>query len=175
MNITFTKATINDLSQIFELQQETWLDTYPNKAEGLRIEDIQSRFIGLSEEEKEQQQERYQQRLDDLNILFILAKHNQKVVGYCEASKRDEQHRIYGIYVSPKYQRQGIGGKLISNAFSWLGDEQPISLNVASYNKKAINFYKKHGFTQTGKTVQDPAGTLPSGAVIPEIEMKKNV
>lgn len=174
MNITLVEATTHDLSQIFELQQETWLDTYPNKAEGLSVEDIQSRFIGLSKKEKEKRRKRYQQRLDDPDIHFMLAKHSQKIVGYCEASKREGQHRIYGIYVSPEYQRLGIGGKLIGDAFSWLGDEVPIFLNVASYNKKAINFYKKHGFTQTGKTIQDPAGTLPSGAVIPEIEMKKN-
>lgn len=174
MNITLAEATTHDLFQIFELQQETWLDTYPNNAEGLTVEDIQSRFIGLSEEAKEKRRKRYQRRLDDPDIHFMLAKHNQKVVGYCEASKREGEHRIYGIYVSPEYQRQGIGRRLIGDAFSWLGDEEPIFLNVASYNKKAINFYKKYEFTQTGKTVQDPAGALPSGAVIPEIEMKKN-
>jgi GNAT superfamily N-acetyltransferase len=174
MEVTFQQAANSDVPQIFALQEITWPDTYPNEKHQITVEDIQAKFTDLTEEEKQNKISRYQRRIADPDTFFLLAKKGQTLVGYCTASKKNKEHRIYSIYVLPEYQRQGIGSQLIQSAFKWLGNEAPILLNVASYNQKAINFYQKHGFVKTGKKVQDPAAKLPSGAVIPEIEMVKH-
>lgn len=50
---------------------------------------------------------------------------------------------IAGLFVSNKYQHNGIGSKLIEKCKSYY----PIlRLDVYAKNLKAINFYKKHGF-----------------------------
>jgi hypothetical protein len=55
-----------------------------------------------------------------------------------------------------------------------LGSAKDVSVNVAAYNQKAIGFYERMGFVKTNKAnVCDPASRLPSGKIIPEIEMVK--
>ena len=44
-------------------------------------------------------------------------------------------------------------------------------VHVASYNERAINFYKKLGFQSTGKIFLDERFKLRNGAIIPELEM----
>jgi ribosomal protein S18 acetylase RimI-like enzyme len=59
------------------------------------------------------------------------------------------------MYVSPKAQGTGIGGKLIRKALEWHGDEQEVYLHVVSYNDSAIGFYERYGFLKTGKILPE--------------------
>jgi len=54
---------------------------------------------------------------------------------------------------------------------------EDILANVARYNKEAIDFYLKFGFTETGKEgILDKVVKPPSGKFIPEIEsIKKTI
>ena len=174
MSIIFKEATNKDISQIFNLQRVAWLATYPNKEYNIKLSDIKSKFLNLSNKEWEDKKARYRSRISDPNIFFLLAKEGGKVVGYCQAIKNHSEHRIGAIYVSPDRQRQGVGSRMFEKALDWLGSSQPIFLNVASYNQQAINFYQKFSFYLTGKIVEDPAGVLPTGTIIPEIEMKRD-
>lgn len=54
-----------------------------------------------------------------------------------------ESSYIAGLFVSNKYQSNGIGGELLERC----KQEYPIlRLDVYTKNLKAVNFYKKHGF-----------------------------
>ncbi|WMM25236.1 N-acetyltransferase [Tissierella sp. MB52-C2] len=54
-----------------------------------------------------------------------------------------ENSYIAGLFVSNKYQNEGIGSKLLERCKE---DYFVLSLDVYAKNLKAINFYKKHGF-----------------------------
>lgn len=170
-NLIIRAAKFYDLPQIFKLQQETWLATYPNEQYKISVSDINSKFKGLSLFEKIDWYQRYLKRIYNKNTLFLLCKNSGRLVGYCEANKKPSQHRIFGIYIHPSQQKSGLGSELLQRALDWLGEKETVYLNVAIYNDQAINFYHKFGFRKAGPVPTDSAGRLKSGAVIPEIEM----
>jgi len=65
----------------------------------------------------------------------------------------------------------GVGCELLSIAQKFFGLKESIVVHVAVYNKKAIDFYRKNGFSETGRSWDDEQFRLKSGAIIPEIEM----
>ena len=174
MNTIIRKSTPNDVYEIREVQRITWLDTYPNKEEGITVEDIINRFRADKTSQGKKKIEEYRKRYQDKNTAMWVIEIKNKIIGFCMATKEDKNGRIQAIYVLPSHQSKGLGSKLIKETFKWLGDSKDILLNVASYNSKAINFYIKHGFIKTGKEgTLDDAAKLPSGKIIPEIELIK--
>jgi len=110
----------------------------------------------------------------DKNRQAWITRFNGKVIGFCVANKEKEKGRVSALYILPGYQRKGAGSKLIQKALRWLDDNKDIYVNVVEYNLKAVNFYKKHGFSETGRGgFLDSAAVLPSGKRIPEIELLK--
>jgi ribosomal protein S18 acetylase RimI-like enzyme len=172
MAIKIHKSTSNDVYGIREVQRETWLNTYPNVKEGITIKDVESRFKDDSTPEGRRKIEERKKRYKDKNSQVWVAEENERIIGFCEAIKENENNRIQAIYVLPSYQGKGIGRRLIKKAFAWLGKDKDIYVNVARYNQQAIDFYKKNGFEETGRSgVFDSAAKLPSGKSIPEIEL----
>jgi GNAT superfamily N-acetyltransferase len=75
------------------------------------------------------------------------------------------------IYVLPSFHRKGIGTKLWQEVKKFAIPGKDITVNVAVYNQKAINFYKKIGFEDTGKRWSDEKWKMKSGATIPEMQL----
>jgi GNAT superfamily N-acetyltransferase len=175
MKIAIRKSVPDDVYGIREVQRANWLKTYPSSEEGITIEDIIRKFeIDKTPEGIEKIEER-KKKYEDRNIGTWVAEADGNIVGYCMAIKEEEHNRVGAIYVLPTYHRKGLGGQLIEKAFAWLGDRKDILINVARYNKQAINFYNKLGFLETGKEgALDSAAKLPCGKFIPEIELVKN-
>ena len=163
MKTQVRKSVPNDVYGIHEVTKITWLKTYPNIEEGITVEDIKEKFkMDETSEGKN-------------NINTWVAEDKDKIIGFCMAIKEGKNNRVGAIYVIPSFQREGLGKQLIERAFDWLGDGKDILINVARYNKQAINFYEKLGFVKTGKSgALDSAAKLPSGKFIPEIELVKN-
>lgn len=174
MDIRITDATSDDVESIRELLRITWLATYPNEEFGITREDIQQNFDVSTPEAKERLKNRKKNININPNNHEWVVKLGDKVIGWSLA-KKGEQNHIQTLYVLPEYQGQGVGGKLLARVIEWFGKAQAVYLHVASYNQKAINFYKKFGFVETGQPVKNDLQPLPSGAVIPEIEMVKRV
>ncbi len=159
-------ATPADIPGIKKVRRETWISTYPNEQYGVTEEDVKKRFMV-----KQPRVEQVGLINSDVLKTWVAKVHGQ-AVGYCTAQK-GALHRIHTLYVLPAFQNQRIGTKLIGTAMNWLGKRNDIYINVAVYNKKAISFYETLGFVliDNGNVVE--GFTLPSGAVIPEIEMVK--
>jgi GNAT superfamily N-acetyltransferase len=175
MKIQIRKSVPNDAYGIREVQKITWLKTYPNRKEGITIKDIKEKFkIDKTPEGKRKIEER-KKKYKDKNTNIWVAEDEINIIGFCSAIKEKKNNRIGAIYVLPGFQRKGLGKQLVKKAFAWLGDRKDILINVARYNKQAINFYGKLGFVETGKTgTLDSAARLPSGKFIPEIELVKH-
>lgn len=85
------------------------------------------------------------------NRVYLIATSEQKVVGYIGALDTIDDYNIVGIAVDNKYQRQGVGAKLLKELIRIANDNQiqTLSLEVDEKNEKAIDFYKKNGFKVT--------------------------
>ncbi len=81
-----------------------------------------------------------------------------KPVGYVALAIKDFGYRkskyveIENIGINPEYRSQGIGKLLVDETVKWAKEQKATKLFVSAYwnNKKAINFYKKNGFYESG-------------------------
>lgn len=64
---------------------------------------------------------------------------------------------IAGLFVSSKYQSQGIGGKLLEKCKQ---DHSDLNLDVYAKNLKAVNFYKNHGFKVAQEKENEETGEI---------------
>lgn len=65
----------------------------------------------------------------------------------------------------------GLSKKLFYEAYKLLNPENDTVLDVFSLNSKAINFYKKLGFSETGKKFFDKKYTGSEGKALEITEM----
>lgn len=83
---------------------------------------------------------------------------DDKPVGYVALSIKNFGYRkskyveIENIGDDPKFRSQGIGVKLMGEIVKWAKEQNATKLYVSAYwgNKRAINFYKKNGFYESG-------------------------
>ena len=63
---------------------------------------------------------------------------------------------IYDLYVRPQFRNRGMGSALLKNALDELKRRgvEIVQLTVVSKNNRALNLYKKHGFTETLKIMR---------------------
>ena len=78
--------------------------------------------------------------------------YDNKVIGFIHISSNYEIIDILNIVVDQKYEKQGIGTKLINYIIKKKDTiVSKIMLEVREDNLKAINFYKKNNFTIIAK------------------------
>ncbi len=148
----------------------TWLDTYPNEESGITREAIEERYKDrLTPEGVAKFAEKIAR--PEPNSQFLVARMGEKIIGVCRVRKDEKQNQLGAIYVLPEYQRLGVGDKLWQEAKKFFDAGKDIIVNVAIYNNKAINFYKKLGFIDTGKRFAEENFRLARDISIPEMEM----
>jgi ribosomal-protein-alanine N-acetyltransferase len=80
---------------------------------------------------------------------FIVADYGHKIIGFIVGVKiNDILSKILMVSISEQFQNKKIGSELLSYFLRKISEEgiKFIELEVRTDNKKAINFYKKHGF-----------------------------
>ncbi len=86
---------------------------------------------------------------------MIIAELEGKPVGYLAGTKKEFDYRnvkiaeLSNMGVSPKYRSQGIGSLLVQEFKAWSRRNgfQTIYVNAYFHNLKAIDFYKRLGFS----------------------------
>lgn len=172
MKIKIQKAQIEDIPQIQEVYYKSWLDVYPDEKVGITIEDIEEAW---RERHAEDKYEKRKALISDSSgrSIFLVAKDGDAVVGVFILMKHDRCNELGSIYILPEYQRQGIGKMFWQWADGFFEDGKEVFVRVADYNMKAISFYEKLGFADTGTRYTRDKFTMPvSGVKIPEMEMK---
>lgn len=62
---------------------------------------------------------------------------------------------LAALFIDPERQGEGLGGRLLKQAQA----ERPsLTLKVYEQNEKAAAFYKRHGFTELEKTLDEATG-----------------
>lgn len=170
MSIKIEDARPEHVEGIQEVFYRAWLATYPNEEAGITIDDVEDRFKDRNSEEK--LAKRREDILNqDLNKKIIVALDGHKIVGVCRATKDEKENRLSAMYVLPEYQGQGIGTQLWNEIRDFFDRSKDILVGVATYNQKAINFYTKLGFEDSGRRYTEERLRMKSGAILPEMDM----
>lgn len=90
--------------------------------------------------------------LSDEKYIYLVALHNEKVVGYCGIYYVLDEADITNIAVLEEYRGRGIGEQLIKCIISKCLEKECTSLflEVRKSNISALGLYKKAGFTEIG-------------------------
>lgn len=170
-NFRIEDAKPEDVEAMRSIVRDAWVALYPNEKYGVTAEDILA-IDWYKPEGIERSKKNIIENLDTMRT-WVLKDSENKIVGFCKVEKFAHYGEVDSMYVIPEHKGKGLGKKLMDKAFEWLGSEQDIILKVVSYNSRAIEFYKKMGFKETGKDVTYRGTKLPSGIDIPRIEMIK--
>jgi len=170
--ITIARATPEDVIGIQDVAYQGWLATYPNAEHGITVEDIEDRY------KDRHAKERIAQRREQIanppeGQAILIAKEGDRIVGFCLAAKHPDRNQLYAIYVLPQYHGRGIGTAMWQEAQRHLDSSKHTIVEVAIYNAQAIQFYGGLGFADTGKRMSNAKFKMKSGAVIPEMEMRR--
>jgi len=106
------------------------------------------------------------------DILFVAKNETNQIVGCCFADKGKDINKIEAVYLLDEYQGSGLAKRLYNEALKFLNPITDTYLDVFSLNTKAVNFYKKMGFCETGKKFFDDRFIDESGKSLEITEMK---
>jgi ribosomal protein S18 acetylase RimI-like enzyme len=105
---------------------------------------------------------------------------NQEIIGCVMLVKKTDKLYLGMLTVSPDLQGGGIGKKLLKAAdnFAKENDYSKIGMTVISVRTELINWYKRHGYVDTGEKepfpMNDPNFGLPKQH-LEFIVMEKNI
>lgn len=152
MNTVIRDAENKDAEDIQRLYYETWLSTYISPENGIAIENLKKRFDKILSEKSIEWLKNFIDSGIPENHKYLVAENDyNKIVGVMYIEKEPDHNRIQGLYILPNYQGMGIGTSLWNMAKSFIDTRNKTIIDVATYNDKAIEFYKKLGFIETKK------------------------
>jgi ribosomal protein S18 acetylase RimI-like enzyme len=159
-----------DVEGMLNVSYKTWLDIYPNEEAGITVDDIKESFKDSFTEESIRSR---QERIENLpaNEWRVVAKVNEVVVGFATMVRNEEYNQLRSIYILPEFQGKGIGTMLWNEVKMFADPTKNTIVQVVTYNEQAIGFYQKLGFEDTGKRFIDERFRMPSGNILPEMEM----
>ncbi len=169
-NIFIREAVPDDAKDIINVYYKTWLDTYPNDDLGITKDDIEDKYKNSFTEENINIQKERILNLPENQKRFV-AIIDDSIVGVSSVIRDENFNQLKTIYVLPEYQGKGVGKKLWGAMKIFIDFNKDTTVNVATYNKKAIGFYENLGFIDSGKRWVDEKWKMRSGAVLPEMEM----
>lgn len=82
---------------------------------------------------------------------YGIVRENDADIGYVSyevSHNKSDKTKIHKLYISPEYQRQGMGKMMVEYVAQRAieANNNALFLNVNKYNNGAIDFYKKHHF-----------------------------
>jgi len=123
------KVNIDDFDFLYKLKKKT-------------LKDYISKIWGWDEE----WQKNYFTKNFKPEVLKIITK-SEKAIGCISFLEETESYFLSLIEISPEYQNQGIGTKLINDLISEARiANRPVKLHVLKINERAQKLYKKLGF-----------------------------
>ncbi|OZB95399.1 GNAT family N-acetyltransferase [Paenibacillus sp. XY044] len=151
MSVKITKCSREDLRRLQEISIETFTDTFKDQNSPDNLKTYLERAFNTDQLEKE-----LANNLSEFYFIFF----DEELAGFLKVNMNDAQSEKMGdnsleierIYIRSRFQRKGLGQYLINKAMETAikHNKEMIWLGVWEKNEKAIQFYKKIGFVQTG-------------------------
>lgn len=126
-NLILEKMKEQDLHQVMEIEKKSFSDPWNRSF--------------------------FSQDIDNQSALPLVAKADDKIIGYVCLWKILDEIQISNIAVSPERRRRGIGEEMMQRVLKMAKEEdyRRISLDVRISNKAAISLYEKFGFREAGR------------------------
>ncbi len=95
----------------------------------------------------------------------FIAECNSQIIGYLASAISTKLYlatnpiaEIENMFIKEAYRQQGIGSQLVAAFKDWATDQGAHRLKVGAfaYNHSALNFYRKHGFTDFEVILEQP-------------------
>lgn len=136
MNLSFRKATGDDVELIHELAQKIWREHYPaiitmEQIEFMLLNRYSLKVIAGGMKSGEE---------------YFLVYDSDVPVGYSSIEWKNGFYYLHKFYLDVAKHRAGIGKELFDFVLSQIDSAKTIKLQVNRTNYKAINFYFKVGF-----------------------------
>jgi diamine N-acetyltransferase len=156
--ITIAPITIGQITEAKQLLSYVWSCTYSDHLSPEAIQKVTSIWHAP---------ERLQKQIENPDVYFAGAMEDNKLVGIITAEKEDDQVLfITRLYVHPNHQRKGIGSKLYKAAVEHFIGIKRVKLDVDDVNHRALEFYKKLGFTEIERKEEELAGEKHTSIVM---------
>ena len=159
-------ATVADAVEIARIHRESAVETYVNERLGITREDM-LKYVGDADEARLRWENHL--RAKDPTAHTAILKIGNRTVGFCRVRRGSNIGHVEMLYLDPAYSGKGMGGEIFQEGLQWLGDDQPIELEVASYNDRAIRFYERFGFRRQGyarPTQVSGGGRIPLAVMV---------
>src|SRR5262245_40729288 len=145
------KASVTDVKAIQAVLRATWLDTYSPYLAQATLDEVTTVWHDAALLEA---------RIRDTNVFFAVAKRpDGEIAGLVTAQCRTPGDLfIYRLYVRPDLQHQGLGTALYQATLSAFPGTRRVRLQVVANNQKGFAFWRKLGFTESGKHDETVAG-----------------
>lgn len=170
-NFSVEKLTAVDVEAAERMRAQSWLDTYVREDLGVTKDYIRTRVGAWLTEDRIQLRRATVETTDESQLLQRIAKDEQgNVIGIVVAHKDRSGQYLKALYVDKLHHGTGIATELLDTSLEWFDGVQPVRLEVASYNDRAIRFYEKHGFKQVEASDHIFGDTIPAINMIREGE-----
>jgi ribosomal protein S18 acetylase RimI-like enzyme len=148
------RATLNDFGSLSGFFIKAWKEAGPG-ALG---------FGGATEESigEISSKEFLRTVLDNSSTPIFIAEDERRIVGFASLKEINiDCVELSGIVVLKHFEGKGIGTRLFKMAKEFAGVKgyKKIVVKTESFNERAIEFYKKMGFSEAGKVVEAVEGT----------------
>lgn len=163
--MTIIPALKEDLFIIQKLALEIWPNAYIEILSKEQLQYMLDKFYSL---------EALTEQFEKLNHHFLLAKENEKVLGFASYQNNIENHKtkIHKLYVLPSTQKKGIGNQFIEKIQNQakIANDDCLFLNVNRFNS-AQYFYSKVGF----QIVSEENIAIGNGYLMEDFVMEKAI
>lgn len=151
MAISIKTCTAEDAQALQAISVETFSETFKDQNSPEQLNAYLEKAFNLNQLKKE---------LADSSSQFFFVYVDQEIAGYLKVNTDDAQSEAMGddsleierIYVKNSFQKLGLGNQLLGKALEIAKEQEKkrVWLGVWEKNEKAIAFYQKKGFIQTG-------------------------
>ena len=144
-------AEVEEVQEIKRVLSDTWTDTYGPVLPAEAVQKVTRHWHSPKTLSAE---------IVDPRVCFYVAKSGQGgIIGLLTAGQQgDSVIRIGRLYVLPGHQRQGIGRKLLDACAAAFPEAVTMRLEVEAQNGKGMAFYRKQGFRESSRKVEELEG-----------------
>lgn len=168
-DIKIRKATEHDAQEMLDIQRSV-----------LTEEDFLMTTVEEFDQTIEGQQSWIQAKVNHERETILVAEVNERIVGWIVFQSSHRKRLVhtgsFGMMVHKNFRNQGIGKALLQELLRWAEQNrfiEKVCLGVFSTNKHAIALYKKLGFIEEGRKINEVK--LNDEVYVDDILMYKNV